>query len=174
VEQPAAGGLSAHLDGRVVARILEEEKDPALDAQGTWGIKTSTTPAFGTAAAQPKTIHFGLGPDQEENTAIQILESPYGAKNKARAQNTPNKVETGPLAAQSMPPNLPMQPGTGEGEISVLELVGQQGTDMLPYPVHRDTQVVNFQSPEYRLPDQHDQEPPAIPGQIVVNASNHI
>ena len=164
--------LSAHFDGRVVARILEEEKEPAINSNGNWGLKTSTTPAFGPAADQPKTIHFGMGPNQEENTAIQVLESPYGAKYKARAQNTPNKVDTG--ESQPIPPNLPIQPGTGEAELSVLELGGHQRTDMLPYPVHRDTQFVAFQSPEYRPSDQQQQEPPAIPGQIVVNAANHI
>jgi len=62
--------LSAHFDGHVVARILEEEKEPAADSNGAWGMKTSATPAFGAPASLPKTIHFGQGPDQEENTAI--------------------------------------------------------------------------------------------------------
>lgn len=118
---------------------------------------------------QRGSVQFGPGLGQEEHTAIQILESPEGAKTKARAQNTPNKVELGTL-----PSNSPNKRAPGEAEISLLELKDNQGTDMLSYPAHRDTQVMNVQSPEYKFPQKIDEEPPSFPGQIVVNPDNHI
>ena len=51
-----------------------------------------------------------------------------------------------------MSPNKASQPATGEGEISLLELKDNQGTDMMSMPGPRDTQVVNFQSPDFKFP----------------------